>query len=184
MAPPVRDRRHRRRSPPELVFGFSPEGRRREEAFYLSLDGNAQIEELLEHDRMAEEQELLERDRLAEEQRIADLRRQRDMEQQRTDALSHEQSTHNWADYVEAGARQIALKDVGHARIRDADFYYQLVKWVSRLEAEALEDHPAWKGPTRASNAPYRTSGKFEARRRTPVPTFSVYRRWRSASSS
>ena len=90
MPPAVRGRRRWRRSPTELVFGFSPEGRRREEAFYLSLDGNAQIEELLERDRMAEEQELLERDRLAEEQRIADLRRQRDMEQQRTDALSRE----------------------------------------------------------------------------------------------
>ena len=75
MPPSVRDKRGRRQSPPELVFGFSPEGRQREEAFYLSLDGNAQIEELLEHDRMAEEQELSERDRLAEEQRIADLRR-------------------------------------------------------------------------------------------------------------
>ena len=129
MPPPVRDRRGRRRSPPELVFGFSPEGRRREEAFYLSLDGNAEIEDLLE------------RDRLAEEQRIADLRRQRDMEQQRTDALSREQSARTWADYVEAGARQIALEAVGHARVRDADFYYQLVKWVSRLEAEASVDH-------------------------------------------
>ena len=79
-APARRDRRGRRRSPSELVFGFSLEGRRREEAFYLSLDGNARIEELLERDRMAEEQELLKRDRLAEEQRIADLRRQRDME--------------------------------------------------------------------------------------------------------
>ena len=81
MPTPVRGRRRRRRSPPELVFGFSPEGRRREEAFYLSLDDNAQIEELLERDCMAEEQELLERDRLAEEQRNTDLRRQRDMEQ-------------------------------------------------------------------------------------------------------
>ena len=90
MPPPVRDRRGRRRSLPERVFGFLPEGRRREEAFYRSLDGNAEIEELLERDRMAEEQELLERDRLAEEQRIADLCRQRDMEQQRTDALSRE----------------------------------------------------------------------------------------------
>ena len=53
------------------------------------------IEELLERDRMAEEQELLERDRLAEEQRIADLRRQQDMEQQCTDALSREQSARN-----------------------------------------------------------------------------------------
>ena len=59
---------------------------------------------MLERDRMAEEQELLERDRLAEEQRIANLRRQRDMEQQCTDALSREQRAHNWADYVEAGA--------------------------------------------------------------------------------
>ena len=141
MSPPVHDRRHRRRSPPELVFGFSPEGRRREEAFYLSLDGNAEIEELLERDCMAEEQELVERDRLAEEQRIADLRRQRDMEQQRTNALSREQSVRNWDDYVEAGARQIALESVGHARVCDADFYYQLVKWVSRLEAEASVDH-------------------------------------------
>ena len=64
---PIRDRRGRRRSPPELVFGFSREGRRREEAFYRSLDGNAEIEDLLECDRLAEEQELLERDCLAEE---------------------------------------------------------------------------------------------------------------------
>ena len=129
MSPPVRERRRRRRSPPELVSGFSPEGRQREGAFYRSLDGNAEYEELLE------------RDRLAKEQRIADLRRQRDMEQERTDTLSHEQSAHNWADYVEAGARQIALEVVGHAHIRDTDFYYQLVKWVSRLEAEATVDH-------------------------------------------
>ena len=106
MPPPIRGRRGWRRSPPELVFSFSPEGRRREEAFYLSLDGNAEIEDLLERDRLAEEQELLERDRLADEQRIADLCRQRDMEQQRTDALSREQSTRTWADYMEAGARQ------------------------------------------------------------------------------
>ena len=105
------------------MFGFSPEGRRREEAFYLSLDGNAEIEELLERDRMAEEQELLERNRLVEEQRIADLRRQRDMEQQRTYALGREQSARNWANYMEAGAQQIALEAVGHARVRDADFY-------------------------------------------------------------
>ena len=63
------------------------------------------------------------------------------MEQQRTDDLSHEQRARTRADYVEAGARQIALEAVGHARIRDADFYYQLVKWVSRLEAEASVDH-------------------------------------------
>ena len=63
------------------------------------------------------------------------------MEQQRTDALSCEQSAHNWADYMEAGARQIALEAVGHARVRDDDFYYQLVKWVSRLEAEDSVDH-------------------------------------------
>ena len=63
------------------------------------------------------------------------------MEQQRTDALSREQSARTWADYVEAGARQIALEAVGHAHVRDADFYYQLVKWVSRLEAEASVDH-------------------------------------------
>ena len=81
MPPPVRDRRGQRRSPLELVFGFSPEGRRREEAFYRYLDGNAEIEDLLERDRLAEEQELLERDHLADEQHIADLRRQRDMEQ-------------------------------------------------------------------------------------------------------
>ena len=85
---------------------------------------------------MAEEQELLEHDRLAEEQRIADLHRQRDMEQQRTDALSREQSARNWADYVEAGARQIVLEAIGHACVRDADFYYQLFKWVFRLEAK------------------------------------------------
>ena len=63
------------------------------------------------------------------------------MEQQRIDALSHEQSTRNWVDYVEAGAWQIALEAVGHTRVRDADFYYQLVKWVSRLEVKALVDH-------------------------------------------
>ena len=141
MPPPVRVRRRQRRSPPELVFGFSLEGRQREEAFYLSLDGNAEIKDLLERDRLEEEQELLDRDRLADEQRIADLPCQRDMEQQRTDALSREQSARTWADYVEAGARQIALEAVGHARVRDADFYYQLVKWVSRLEAETSVDH-------------------------------------------
>ena len=70
----------------ELVFDFSLEGRRREEAFYWSLDGNAEYEDLLE------------RDRLAEEQRIADLRRQRGMEQQRTAALSREQRARDWAD--------------------------------------------------------------------------------------
>ena len=129
MPPPICDRRRRRWSPPELVFRFSPEGRQRDEAFYLSLDGNAEYEELLE------------RDRLAEEQRIADFRHQRDMEQRRIDALSREQSARNWADYMEAGARQIALEAVGHARVCDADFYYQLVKWVSRLEAEASVDH-------------------------------------------
>ena len=42
---------------------------------------------------------------------------------------------------MEAGARQIALEAIGHARIRDADFYYQLIKWVSCLEAEASVDH-------------------------------------------
>ena len=91
------------------MFSVSPEGRPREEALYLYLDGNAQIEELLERDRMAEEQELLERDRLAEDQCIADLHRQRDMEHQRIEALSREQSARNWADYVEAGTRQIAM---------------------------------------------------------------------------
>ena len=55
--------------------------------------------------------------------------------------MSREQSARNWADYVEAGARQIAREAVGHARVRDADFYYQLIKWVSRLEAEASVDH-------------------------------------------
>ena len=63
------------------------------------------------------------------------------MEQQRTDALSREQSARNWADYVEAGTRQIALEAVGHTRVRDVDFYYQLVKWVCCLEAEASVDH-------------------------------------------
>ena len=47
----------------------------------------------------------------------------------------------NWANYMEAGARQIALEAVRHAHVHDADFYYQLVKWVSRLEAEASVDH-------------------------------------------
>ena len=63
------------------------------------------------------------------------------MEQQCTDALSREQSARNWAHYVEGGARQIALEAVGHARVRGANFYYQLIKWVSRLEAEASVDH-------------------------------------------
>ena len=45
------------------------------------------------------------------------------------------------ADYVEASARQIALEAVGHARVRDAEFYYQLTKWFSRLEVEASMDH-------------------------------------------
>ena len=42
---------------------------------------------------------------------------------------------------MEADARQIAMEAVGHARVRDADFYYQLVKWVSCLEVEASMDH-------------------------------------------
>ena len=63
------------------------------------------------------------------------------MEQQRTNALSREQSTRNWADYVEVGARHITLEAAGHACDRDAEFYYKLVKWVSRLEAEASVDH-------------------------------------------
>ena len=42
---------------------------------------------------------------------------------------------------MEAGARHIALEVVGHARVRDAVFYYQLIKWVSRLEAEVSVDH-------------------------------------------
>ena len=42
---------------------------------------------------------------------------------------------------MEAGTWQIALEAVGHTRVRDADFYYQLVKWVSHLEAEASVDH-------------------------------------------
>ena len=90
---------------------------------------------------MAEEQELLEHDRLAGEQRITDLCRQQDMEQQCTDALSCEQSACNLAYYVEAGARQIALEAVGHAHVRDVDFYYRLVKCVSWLEVEASVDH-------------------------------------------
>ena len=166
------------------MFGFSPEGRWREEAFYLSLDGNAEIEELLERDRMAEEQELLERDRLAEEQRIADLRRQRDMEQQRTDALSREQSARNWADYVEAGARQIALEAVGHARVHKPIFTTSSSSGFPAWKPKLWWTTPAWKEPTRASNAPYRTSGKSEARRRTPMLAFSMDRRWWPALSS
>ena len=42
---------------------------------------------------------------------------------------------------MEAGTRQIALEAVGHAHVRDADFYYQLIKWVSLLEVEASVDH-------------------------------------------
>ena len=42
---------------------------------------------------------------------------------------------------MEAGTRQIALEAVGHAHVRDADIYYQFVKWVSRLEGEASVDH-------------------------------------------
>ena len=42
---------------------------------------------------------------------------------------------------MEAGAQKIALEAVGHAHVHDADFYYQLVKWVSRLEVEASVDH-------------------------------------------
>ena len=83
----------------------------------------------------------MERDRLAEEQCITYLRLQNDMEQLRTDALSREQSARNWADYMEAGARQISLETVGHAHVCDAKFYYHIVKWVSRLEAEASMDH-------------------------------------------
>ena len=42
---------------------------------------------------------------------------------------------------MEADAQQIALEAVGNARVCDAEFYYKLVKWVSRLEAEASVDH-------------------------------------------
>ena len=42
---------------------------------------------------------------------------------------------------MEADARQIALEAVRHAHVRDIEFYYQLVKCVSRLEAEASVDH-------------------------------------------
>jgi hypothetical protein len=42
---------------------------------------------------------------------------------------------------MDAGARQIALEVVGHAHVRDVEFYYRLIKWVSRLEAEASVDH-------------------------------------------
>ena len=42
---------------------------------------------------------------------------------------------------MEAGARQIALEAVRHACVRDAEFYYKLVKPVFRLEAEASVDH-------------------------------------------
>ena len=107
---------------------------------------------------MAEEQELLERDCLAEDQRITDLRRQRDMEQQRTEALRREQSTRNWANYVEAGARQIALEADG-----DAEFYCQLIKWVSLLEAEASVDHA---GSERANARAMRTIAPLASLRR------------------
>ena len=52
--------------------------------------------------------------------------------------------------------------------------------WKPKLRWTTL----AWKGPTRASNTPYGTSGKSEARKRTSVSAFSVYRRWRPTSSS
>ena len=55
--------------------------------------------------------------------------------------MSRKKSARDWADYVDVGARQIALEAVGHARMCDAEFYYHLVKWVSRLEAKALIDH-------------------------------------------
>ena len=103
---------------------------------------------------------------MAEEQGLADLRRQRDMEQQRTDALSREQSAHNWADYMEVGAQQIALEAVGHARVRNANFYYQLVKLVSRLEAEALVDHTGMERANareqRALSHPWQVRGEAE----------------------
>jgi hypothetical protein len=75
------------------VFGLSWEGRRREEEFFWSLDGNAEYEDALE------------RDRMVEEQRIANLRRQQSMEEeQHTATLRHEQTTRNWDEYVEASA--------------------------------------------------------------------------------
>ena len=61
-------------------------------------------------------------------------------EEECTAALRREQSSRNWADYAEAGARRIALEAVGHARVRDVEFYYQLIKWVSHLEGKALVD--------------------------------------------
>ena len=154
------------------------------DTFYLYLDGNVEIKELLERDRMAEEQELLERDRLVEEQCITDLRRQQDMEQQCTDALSREESTCNWADCVEVGSREIALEAAGHARVREAEFYYQLVKWVSRLEAEASVDHAGMERANardqRALSHLWQVRGEAE----DAVPAFSMYHRWRLTSSS
>ena len=34
-----------------------------------------------------------------------------------------------------------SVEAVGHAHVRDAEFYYHLVKWISRLEAEASVAH-------------------------------------------
>jgi hypothetical protein len=45
-------------------------------------------------------------------------------------------------------------------------------------------DHAGMERANGASNALYRTSGKSEARRKTSVLAFSVYRTWLPASSS
>ena len=42
---------------------------------------------------------------------------------------------------MEPGTRQIALEAVRNTHVRGTEFYYKLVKWVSRLEAEASVDH-------------------------------------------
>ena len=115
------------RSPPELVCGFSPEGRRREEGFYRSLDGNAEYEELLE------------RDRLAEEQRIADLRRRCNADVHR---CLESQAERPQLGRLRGGRRPANSPGGYRARTRSrCHFFYQLVKWVSHLEAEASVDH-------------------------------------------
>ena len=95
----------------------------------------------------------MERDCLAEQQRIADLRCQRDMEQQRTDALSREQSARNWADYVEAGARQIALRLSSTHAFAMLMFTTSSSSGFPAWKPKLRWTTPAWKGPTREQHA-------------------------------
>ena len=56
---------------------------------------------------------------------------------------------------------------------------HAFAKWVFLLEVEALVDYAGMERANVREQPPYCTSGKSEARHRTPVPVFSMFRRHR-----